>query len=80
MIRSKVVVVGDWAVGKTSIVQQILGSGTAFPKVYRLPGSGTAFPKVQYIGSQAQAQHYPRYRLIKNTIIFISVRKITDPT
>jgi hypothetical protein len=33
VIRSKVIVVGDWAVGKTSIVQQILGSGTAFPKV-----------------------------------------------
>jgi hypothetical protein len=28
-----VIVVGDWAVGKTAIVQQILGSGTAFPKV-----------------------------------------------
>jgi hypothetical protein len=39
VIRGKVVVVGDWAVGKTAVVQQIVGSGTAFPKVDR--GAGT---------------------------------------
>jgi GTPase SAR1 family protein len=33
VMRSKVVVVGDWAVGKTALVQQIVSAGTGFPKV-----------------------------------------------
>ena len=33
LFRGKLIVVGDWGVGKTAIVQQFLTNGTGFPKV-----------------------------------------------
>ena len=40
VLRTKLVVVGDWAVGKTAVVQQFLNSGTAFPKNYSMTLGG----------------------------------------
>ena len=40
VLRTKLVVVGDWAVGKTAVVQQFLNAGTAFPKNYSMTLGG----------------------------------------
>ena len=40
VLRTKLVVVGDWAVGKTAAVQQFLNAGTAFPKNYSMTLGG----------------------------------------
>ena len=40
VLRTKLVVVGDWSVGKTAAVQQFLNAGTAFPKNYSMTLGG----------------------------------------
>ena len=40
VLRTKLVVVGDLAVGKTAVVQQFLNAGTAFPKNYSMTLGG----------------------------------------
>ena len=40
VLRTKLVVVGDWSVGKTAVVQQFLNAGTAFPKNYSMTLGG----------------------------------------
>ena len=40
VLRAKLVVIGDCTVGKTSIVQQFINSGTCFPKNYSMTLGG----------------------------------------
>ena len=49
VLRTKLVVVGDWSVGKTALVQQFLNSGTAFPKNYTMTLGGEVLTKLVHI-------------------------------
>jgi len=46
ILRSKLVVVGDWATGKSAIIQQFINSGTAFPKNYSMTLGGEVLTRL----------------------------------
>ena len=48
-------VVGDWAVGKTAVVQQFLNAGTAFPKNYSMTLGGEVSSKLVHIPDTSDA-------------------------
>jgi len=55
VLRTKLVVVGDWAVGKTAVVQQFLNAGTAFPKNYSMTLGGEVSSKLVHIPDTSDA-------------------------
>jgi len=55
VLRSKLVVVGDWAVGKTALVQQFLNAGAAFPKSYSMTLGAEVASKLVHIPDTSDA-------------------------
>ena len=55
VLRSKLVVVGDWAAGKSAIIQQFINSGTAFPKNYSMTLSGEVLTRLVNIPDSTDA-------------------------
>ena len=55
VLRSKLVVVGDWAAGKSSVIQQFINSGTAFPKNYSMTLGGEVLTKLVNIPDSTDA-------------------------
>ena len=55
VLRSKLVVVGDWAAGKSAIIQQFINSGTAFPKNYSMTLGGEVLTRLVNIPDSTDA-------------------------
>jgi transport family protein 27 len=55
VLRSKLVVVGDWAAGKSAIIHQFINSGTAFPKNYSMTLGGEVITRLVNIPDSTDA-------------------------